>query len=209
MVFFTGGSWHIIDTGRMCQHLGLIEKRSRSNLRDHHSRLQPRRTGKKRRQSITQIRVHHAFNAALADAHQVRQRNRGIVKSESEGRAVKIPAGYHIAALGEDKRIVRRAGAFDREHLFHMCEGIANSTMHLRYTTNTISILNSWVILTVRFANVTATQQLAHMISDRELARMRSGTLKTGIKGTRRAHQSFQRHRTRHVSDMSEAFRAQ
>ena len=113
MVFLTGGSWHIVDTGRMCQHLGLVEKGGRRNLRDHHSRLEPWSTCKKGRQSITQIRVDHAFNAALADAHQVRQCDRGIVESESEGRAMKIPAGNHITALGEDERIVGRAGAFD------------------------------------------------------------------------------------------------
>src|SRR5438105_7650597 len=131
MVFLTGGSWDIVDTRRMCQYLGLVEERSRGNLRDHHTRLEPGSTGKKGWQSIIQIRVHHAFNAALADAHQVRQRDRGIVESESEGRAVKISAGYHIATLWEDERIIGRAGAFDREHLLGMCEGIANSTMHL------------------------------------------------------------------------------
>src|SRR5437868_10504458 len=113
MVFLTGRSRHIVDTRRMCQHLGVVKERSGGNLRDHHSRLEPWSTGKKRWQAIIQIRVHHAFNAALADAHQVRQRDCGIVESESEGGAVKIPARYYVAALWEDERIVGRAGAFD------------------------------------------------------------------------------------------------
>src|SRR5437588_6153465 len=113
MVFLTGGSRHIVDTRRMCQHLGLIKERSRGNLRDHHSRLESWSTSKERWEVIIQIGIHHAFNAALADAHQVRERDRGIVERESEGRTVKIPARYHIATLREDERIVGRAGAFD------------------------------------------------------------------------------------------------
>src|SRR6267378_1574053 len=122
---------------------------------------------------------------------------------------MKIAAGNHIAAVWEHQRVVGRARAFNREYLLDMCEGVANSPMHLWNTPNTISVLDSRIIFAMRFANFTATQQFAHMFPDRDLARVRSRALKTRIKGTRRSHQSFQCHGTCYISDMGEAFRTQ
>src|SRR5664279_4580564 len=81
---------------------------------------------KKWRLPLIQVRVYEPIRSALADTHQIGQRDRRVVERESQRGAVKIAPGEDIAGLSENERIVGRRRRFDRKDIFAMGQSPAN-----------------------------------------------------------------------------------
>src|SRR2546430_16183131 len=105
-------------------------------MRDHETRFYACVARQKCRQPFALVRIHQSINAALADAHEIGERNRGIIERERERRAVKISTGDDVAAVSKHEWIIGRRRGFDRQNLFAMSENVADRAVHLRHATH-------------------------------------------------------------------------
>ena len=76
----------------MGEHFRFIEQGSRSNMRDHEARLHAWLPGKKRRKTFIHVWIDQALDPALTNAHEVSERDRGIIEREGERCAMEIAA---------------------------------------------------------------------------------------------------------------------
>ncbi len=117
------------------------------------------------RQAFVHVRVDQAIGPPLADAHQIGQRNRGVIESQGKRSAVKISAGDNVAAFRKDERIIGRRPRFNRENLVAVRESTANRSMDLRHAADAVGVLHARIVLAVRFANLTFAQQTTTDVS--------------------------------------------
>src|SRR5207302_10204932 len=123
-------------------------------MRDHETRFYACVARQKCRQPFALIRIHQSIDAALADAHEIGERNRGVIETERERRAMKISTGDDVAAVGKHEWIIGRRGGLDRQNLFAMSDNIALRAVHLWHATHTVGVLDARIIFAMRFSNL-------------------------------------------------------
>src|SRR5688572_25060893 len=80
--------------------------------------------------------------------------------------------------------------------------------MHLRHTTQTVSVLNSWIIFEMRLADLTVAQQFSQVRSDFHLAQMRTRSVNALVESDWSTFESFEGHCARNVCKPDELFGA-
>src|SRR6185369_16435260 len=80
--------------------------------------------------------------------------------------------------------------------------------MHLRHTTQTVSVLHAWIVVEMGCANLTILQQLSQVCRNCELSRMRTRSMNAFVESDRRPLQRFQRHRACHIRKSNKFLRA-
>src|SRR5438270_8443518 len=100
-------------------------------MRNHKPRFYAGMARQKRRQTFALIGIHQSINSPLTDAHQIGERNRGIIETERERRAMKISTGDDVVAVSKHEWIIGRRCGFDRQNLFAMSENVADRAVHL------------------------------------------------------------------------------
>src|SRR6202162_6655391 len=126
----------------MRENARFVDQRCCGYLATHKAGLYSRLAREKCRKSFTFVGICEPIDPPLADIHQIRERNSGVIKSHRERRAVKISAGNHIAGLGKNKRVVSRRAGFDFEDLFAMPEDVAHRAMNLWHAANAVGVLD-------------------------------------------------------------------
>src|SRR5438034_10320082 len=77
-------------------------------------------------------------------------------------------------AIGEYERIVRRAIQFHSRHVPHIFQGFADRSVHLRYTTQAVGVLDPATI-DVRLPDLALPEKLRQAFGDFDLSLVRSG----------------------------------
>ena len=120
---------------------------------------------------------------------------------------MKIAAGNNVRVFRKHEGVVGRTGAFNFQGVFHIGQGVTRRAVHLRHATETIGILNSRIIFTMRFANFALPNQRTQVFGNRNLPRMRSRLLNPQIERARRPHQTLEGHGAGNISHPREPFR--
>src|SRR5207302_8620656 len=94
-----------------------------------------------------------SINSTFADAHQIGERDRHVVQRKTKRRAVKITAGNYVAGFGEDERIIGGRTGLNQQNICAMRKCITNRAVNLRHATETVSVLDTRVVLAMGFAN--------------------------------------------------------
>src|SRR5439155_25498331 len=113
--------------------------------------LKSRNVRQKGRQAGGEVRIHHALEPALGESCQRGQRDPDHVERQSDGLAVEIAAGEHVAA--EYKRIVRGGVQLRRDRPFGEAEPLADRSQHLWRAAERIGVLYPRVVLSWRLAD--------------------------------------------------------
>src|SRR5438270_13549319 len=113
----------------------------------------------KRGQTFALIGIHQSINSPLADAHEIGERNRGVIERKPERRTVKISTGDDVAAVSKYEWIIGRRGGFDRQNPFAMSENVADRAVHLRHATHAVGVLDPRIIFAMRFSNLAFLQE--------------------------------------------------
>src|SRR4029077_19258784 len=116
---------------------------------------------------------------------------------------MKISAGDYVAPTAlwvgdEDQRIVYRRVGFGLKYRSAICEGIADSTVHLRYAAQRISVLHS-PALAMGLANLAAFEHAAQICSGFYLPRMRAHLVNTDIERRIGSFQGVARKSAQHI----------
>src|SRR5947207_3724379 len=123
-------------------------------MRDHETRYYVCVSRQKIWHPFAFIRIHQSIDAALADTHEIGERNRGVIERERERRTVKISTGDDVAAVSKDEWIIGRRRGFDRQNLFAMSDNVADRAVHLRHATHAVGVLDTRIIFAMRFSNL-------------------------------------------------------
>src|SRR5207244_11308789 len=150
-------------------------------MRDHETRFYACVARQKCRQPFALIRIHQSIDAALADTHEIGERNRGVIERERERRTVKISTGDDVAAVSKHEWIIGRRRGFDRQNLFAMSDNVAARTVHLRHATHAVGVLDTRIIFAMRFSNLALLSKRVQMSSTRFVSGMRPRFLQTWI----------------------------
>ena len=108
MIFFSAGSCDVVNAGRMSEHARFVHQRGSCDMRNHEPRFHSGPPRKKCRKTLALIWISKAIRAAFAHAHQICDRDRGVIERKRKRRSVKISAGNHLTGFGKHKRIIRR-----------------------------------------------------------------------------------------------------
>jgi len=187
VIFFAAVSRHVINAGRMGEHLCFIQERRRHDLQHHEYRGRPGMRSQKRRQVFVRVRIHQTIDATLGNAHQVSDRHRRIVERQREWRTVKVSARKHFTRINEDQRIVRRTASFDLDDPACVCQSIAHGPVNLRHTAERVRVLHARIVLHVRLSNLAVAQKLAQMFRDFSLSRVWTRAMNSFVKSHRRS----------------------
>jgi hypothetical protein len=108
MIFFAARRCDVVNAGRMREHAGFVHQRGSCDMRNHEPRFHSGPPRKKCRKTLALIWISKAIRAAFAHAHQIRDRDCGVIEPERKRRSVKITARNHIIGFGKHERIIRR-----------------------------------------------------------------------------------------------------
>src|SRR6266404_1403558 len=92
VIFFAAVRGHVIDACRMSEYLCFVQKGNSRYLQYHEARRRTCVLGQERWQIFVGIGIDETIDTSFGDADQVSQRDGRIIKSERQGRAVKIPS---------------------------------------------------------------------------------------------------------------------
>src|ERR1051325_3183420 len=120
-------------------------------------------TSEKCGQSFIQIWIHEPISSPFTNAHEVGQRDGGIVQGERKRGAMKITSREDISGVGEDERIVRCRAGLGLKNSLTMSTRPANRTVNLRHAAQAICILNTRITGQMRPSDFTVTHQFGEM----------------------------------------------
>src|SRR5579862_6677491 len=141
MIFLATGSRDIIHAGRMSEGLGLIEESDRSDVRNHETGGRSGMRSQEWRKMFVDVRIDEPVDPALADVHQIGNRDRSIVEGECQRRCMEIAAAQDVSAL-EDQRIVGARTVLDLEKFAYVGEDAADCAVNLRHAPEAVGVLN-------------------------------------------------------------------
>ena len=95
----------------------------------------------------------------------------------------------HLAAAGEDERVVRGRVHLDVEHAVEVAEGVADGAVDLGHAAQRVGVLDAVAVGVVRALQLAVAQQPAQLGGGAHLAGMRSRRLVGGAEGDLRAAQ--------------------
>ncbi len=101
----------------------------------------------------------------------------------------------HFAGIGEDQWVIRDRVGLCPQHLCHMLHHVAYGPHHLRLAPETVRILHTRVVLTMRLTDRATGQQAKVVLGHDNLARLATHGMDARIEGRVRAAGGIDAHR--------------
>ena len=204
VILLSAGGGHVIDAGRMRQHLAFVEQRHGGDMGDHEAAGDAGIGGEERGESLVEIGIDEAIDAAFGDRGESGEGDRGGVEGESERRSVEVAAGEHVARFGEDERVIGGGAGFDFDRVGGEAESAAHGAVHLRHAAQAVGILHARGSGAACGSNVAAFEQHAQACGGRTLSRMRPRGVYALIEGDGSTEQGLERHGSCDVGEAGE-----
>ena len=187
VVLLVGRGGDGVGRGRVRQHLRLRGQGGRRVLQDHEPRIEAGRGAQEGRQPVVEARVEEQRHAPLADGAQLGDGQLGQVERQGHRLAVEVAAADdeavtgrqgvlgHVAALGEDERIVGGGVHLDVEDAVQVVQGVAGGAVDLRHAADRVGVLDAVAVGVVRALQLAVAQQPAQLGGGAHLAGVRDG----------------------------------
>src|SRR5437879_623099 len=166
----------------MREHARFVDQSRRRDMHSHEAGLHTWLSRQECGQSFVLVRINQPINPPFAHAHQIDNCNRSVIERKSERRTVKIPARNHISAFREDEWIISRRRRFNQQHIFAVRQRTAHRAVYLRHATQTVSVLDTRIVLYMRLTNFTSFEKRQQMLCRGSLSSVRPRVLQTSIK---------------------------
>ena len=176
------------------------------DLRDHEAGVQAAVLDQKGRQPA-HLRVNEDCNAPLREAADLGDREGEGVCRKGHWLGVKVAAGEHVAAIGEQQGIVGNGIGLEVQRRRDIADQIEASAHDLRLAAKGIRVLHAGAI-DMRGPDGAAVHQLEVLAGDCDLARLAAGAVDARIEGRIAALQCIDRHCTGDYRAREQIFRA-